>query len=335
MTNQEIVPETPDVVIGNHTRKYTAKNPAIRWLTARWVDQLESMLDRVAAEQDVIAGRALEVGCGEGVIAARLTHRWKEVTALDLPDAGLRAEWRSRPGPSYLHADAHRLPFADDQFDVVVAAEVLEHLPDPVRGLRELARVGCSHLVLSVPREPIFRGCNLVAGRYVKDLGNTPGHLNHWSKRSFVRFVSEVAEVRAVAARSRGRSSGRLLARIGRGSLRGGAAALPNRDALWCTTGVAASVPWPACIARPELEEPAWNVVRPPCSPPWSWARSRSAPAKTTLQALHFLATAERAVVAQHQPHRCHRCRLIRPAHHSQVTATSLDRRDTAGSVCG
>jgi len=53
--------------------------------------------------------------------------------------------------------------------------------------------------VLSVPREPIFRSCNLLAGRYVTDLGNTPGHLNHWSTRAFVRFVGTVAEVRAVA----------------------------------------------------------------------------------------------------------------------------------------
>jgi hypothetical protein len=61
-----------------------------------------------------------------------------------------------------------------------------------------MARVGARHLVVSVPREPIFRGCNLLTGRYVKDLGNTPGHLNHWSKRSFVRFVQTVGEVREV-----------------------------------------------------------------------------------------------------------------------------------------
>ena len=83
---------------------------------------------------------------------------------------------------------------------MVVAAEVLEHLPDPEQGLREMARVGRRHLVLSVPREPVFRSCNLVAGRYVRDLGNTPGHLNHWSRRGFVRFVSQVAEVRAVTS---------------------------------------------------------------------------------------------------------------------------------------
>lgn len=188
--------ETPDVVIGNHLHKYTAKNPAIRWLTNRWVARLQATLDKVAADGGT--AHALEVGCGEGVISQQLATRWDSVTALDLPDANLRAEWRSRPGPHYLHADAHRLPFRDDRFDVVVAAEVLEHLPDPARGLAELARVGSRHLVLSVPREPIFRTCNLLAARHVAALGNTPGHLNHWSTRSFVRFVGSVARVRAV-----------------------------------------------------------------------------------------------------------------------------------------
>jgi 2-polyprenyl-3-methyl-5-hydroxy-6-metoxy-1,4-benzoquinol methylase len=190
-------PETAGVAIGNHTMKYTARNPAVRWLTMRWVDRLEAVFDRAAGAAGA-AAPALEVGCGEGVIAERLAQRWPRVVALDLPDAGLRREWASRPGPGYLHADAQRLPFPDGHFGVVVAAEVLEHLPDPRRGLTELARVTCGSLVLSVPREPIFRSCNLLAGKYVRDLGNSPGHLNHWSARSFVRFVSTVARVRLV-----------------------------------------------------------------------------------------------------------------------------------------
>lgn len=191
--------ETPGIAIGNHTRKYTTSNPAIRWLTLRWVAQLERVLDQVATDSADRRRWALEVGCGEGVIAEKLAQRWKQVAALDLPDAGLRAQWRDRPDPGYLHADAQRLPFRDDQFRVLVAAEVLEHLPDPEHGLAEMARVAHGDLVLSVPREPIFRTCNLLAGRYVRDLGNTPGHLNHWSSRSFVRFVSTVARVRLVA----------------------------------------------------------------------------------------------------------------------------------------
>jgi SAM-dependent methyltransferase len=199
LSQSQVAPETEGIVIGNHTQKYTARNPAIRWLTERWVANLDGVFQRIAAEPGA-PGRALEVGCGEGVIADRMQRRWGEVVALDLPDAGLRAEWRRYPAPRFLHADAHALPFPDGRFDVVVAAEVLEHLPDPVLGLREMARVGRRHLVLSVPQEPVFRSCNLLAGRYLRDLGNTPGHLNHWSRRGFVRFVAGVAEVRGVTS---------------------------------------------------------------------------------------------------------------------------------------
>jgi SAM-dependent methyltransferase len=188
---------TGGIVTGNHTPKYTAKNPAIRWLTDRWLARLDATVGTLA--DDSRPSRPLEVGAGEGVISARLHERFGSCVSLDLPDDVLREEWRTRPGPHYLNGDAQRLPFPDDSFDLVVCVEVLEHLVDPERGLRELARVGTRHLLLSVPREPIFRSCNLFTGRYVKDLGNTPGHFNHWSTRSFTRFVSQVAEVRQVS----------------------------------------------------------------------------------------------------------------------------------------
>jgi ubiquinone/menaquinone biosynthesis C-methylase UbiE len=190
--------ESPGTVIGNHTQKYTAKNPAIRYLTERWVARLDGMVEQISHAKHP-ATNPLEVGAGEGVISQKLYHRFGSAVGIDLPDAGLRAEWLERPGPHYLHADAEQMPFNDNQFDLLVCVEVLEHLRNPEVGLRELARVSSRHLLLSVPREPIFRGCNLVTGRYVKDLGNTPGHLNHWSTASFTRFVSQVATVRAVS----------------------------------------------------------------------------------------------------------------------------------------
>jgi len=190
-------PETPGVVIGNHTNKYSAKNPAIRYLTNRWVDVLRRVIDEVAGGPTPPKS-PLEVGAGEGVISRLLHDRFGRCVGLDLPDAGLRAEWRARPGPHYVHADAEQLPFADSQFDFVVCVEVLEHVQDPSRALTEIARVGSGDVLLSVPREPIFRGGNLLTGRYVKALGNTPGHVNHWSTPTFVSFVSHVATVRRV-----------------------------------------------------------------------------------------------------------------------------------------
>lgn len=190
--------ESPGVVIGNHTNKYVAKNPAIRFLTERWVARLDGFLERIATSE-APPKRPLEVGAGEGVISMRLFERFGDATAIDLPDSGLRAEWATRPGPRYLHADAEKLPFRADEFDLTVCVEVLEHLVDPQKGLTELARVTSNHLLVSVPREPIFRSCNVITGRYLKDLGNTPGHFNHWSTRSFTRFLSQVGTVRAVS----------------------------------------------------------------------------------------------------------------------------------------
>jgi len=95
---------------------------------------------------------------------------------------------------------AENLPFADNEFDVACAIEVLEHVPNPEHTLAEMARCAERHLLVSVPREPLWRMLNMARGAYISDLGNTPGHLNHWSKRTFVRFLSRHGEV--VQARS-------------------------------------------------------------------------------------------------------------------------------------
>jgi SAM-dependent methyltransferase len=95
---------------------------------------------------------------------------------------------------------AENLPFAANEFDLACAIEVLEHVPDPEHTLAEMARCAERHLLVSVPREPLWRMLNMARGAYWPALGNTPGHLNHWSRRSFVRLLSRhghVTEVRS------------------------------------------------------------------------------------------------------------------------------------------
>jgi hypothetical protein len=62
--------------------------------------------------------------------------------------------------------------------------------------MARVARGG--NLLVSVPREPLWRGLNMARGAYLRDLGNTPGHLNHWSRRGFVALLSRHGEVREV-----------------------------------------------------------------------------------------------------------------------------------------
>ena len=51
------------------------------------------------------------------------------------------------------------------------------------------------HLLVSVPREPLWRALNVGRGAYVRQLGNTPGHVNHWSKAGFLRMLERHGDV--------------------------------------------------------------------------------------------------------------------------------------------
>jgi 2-polyprenyl-3-methyl-5-hydroxy-6-metoxy-1,4-benzoquinol methylase len=186
------------VVTGNTYDKYGSTNPVVKKLMGKF----ESTLDELFA---IAAPRSLlDVGCGEGV----LVHEWalqlgdKRVVGIDLEEESIQAGWKERQAPNleYRIMEAENLPFADGEFDVATAIEVLEHVPDPEHTVAEMARVASRWLLVSVPREPLWRGLNMARGAYLKQLGNTPGHINHWSKRSFVSLLSQHGEV--VQARS-------------------------------------------------------------------------------------------------------------------------------------
>jgi ubiquinone/menaquinone biosynthesis C-methylase UbiE len=184
-------------VTGNTYDKYGSANPVVRRLMAGFERTLDELFARAAPRS------VLDVGCGEGV----LTQRWAErlegrVVGIDLEDTALQAEWAARRAPNleFRVMKAEALPFGDGEFSAATAIEVLEHVPDPELSVAEMARVARSHLIVSVPREPLWRVLNIARGAYVRDLGNTPGHVNHWSRRGFVELLSrhgEIMEVRS------------------------------------------------------------------------------------------------------------------------------------------
>jgi 2-polyprenyl-3-methyl-5-hydroxy-6-metoxy-1,4-benzoquinol methylase len=196
--SSQVTTSADGIVTGNTYDKYGSTNPVVRRLMAGFERTLEELFAKAAPQS------LLDVGCGEGV----LIHRWaneiapRRVVGIDLEDPAIQAEWEHRRAPNleYRVMRAENLPFADGEFDLAAAIEVLEHVPDPEHTVAEMARVASGHLLVSVPREPLWRGLNLARGAYLKDLGNTPGHLNHWSKRSFVSLLSQHGKV--VEARS-------------------------------------------------------------------------------------------------------------------------------------
>ena len=190
--------DDPVVPTGNTFDKYGSTNPAVRRLMAGFQATLAELLLRAEPES------VLDVGCGEGV----LTYHWaeqlepKRIVGVDLEDPKLQRQWAMRASENleFRTGRAEALPFGDREFDLVAAIETLEHVPDPERAVTEMARVAGRHLLVSVPREPLWRALNVARGAYLREFGNTPGHLNHFSKRRFIELCSRHGQV--IEARS-------------------------------------------------------------------------------------------------------------------------------------
>jgi 2-polyprenyl-3-methyl-5-hydroxy-6-metoxy-1,4-benzoquinol methylase len=184
---------TQAVPTGNTFDKYGSTNPLVRRLMVGFERALAELFAKAAPAS------VLDIGCGEGV----LTERWATqldpapVVGIDLEDPKLHAEWdaRRRPNLEFRTFEGAHVPFDACSFDLVAAIEVLEHVPDPEATVAEMARVARGHLLVSVPHEPLWRALNMARGAYLRDFGNTPGHVNHFSKRGFVRLLSRHGDV--------------------------------------------------------------------------------------------------------------------------------------------
>jgi len=178
------------VIVGNVYDKYGTRNPVARWLMRGFLDAVSELYLSVRPE------RVLEIGCGEGRLAQyliSLSHRPQVFHACDLsldqlaPNLDKRLEFST--------TDIYNLPFESASFDLIVCCEVLEHLEFPDRGLAEIARVSSRSVLISTPREPLWRLLNLLRGKYWRSLGNTPGHLQHFSQLGLIRRLSDHLEI--------------------------------------------------------------------------------------------------------------------------------------------
>ncbi len=188
------------VVAGNVYDKYATRNPIARYLMDGFLASFRELVRRSGAAE------AHEVGCGEGGLSVELARLGLRVRASDFSSKIIEIARQTVTEADAVSAvdleiaSVYDLEPERHAAPLVVCCEVLEHLEEPERALDVLARLARPHVLVSVPREPLWRVLNMARGRYLKDLGNTPGHLNWWSKRRFLEFVSsrfEIVEVRS------------------------------------------------------------------------------------------------------------------------------------------
>ncbi|HET6576056.1 MAG TPA: class I SAM-dependent methyltransferase [Fimbriiglobus sp.] len=147
-----------------------------------WHQLVWRHLDR---ERDLRVARALEIGCGRGGFTywlAAQSPRPTEIVAADFSPAAVELAERESSargvvGVRWVQADIQAIPFDDSSFDTVFSFETIEHVPDPPRAVRELARVlrPGGRLFLTTPNYlgmmGLYRGYLRVRGRRFTEVG--------------------------------------------------------------------------------------------------------------------------------------------------------------------
>jgi SAM-dependent methyltransferase len=140
--------------------------------------------------------KAIEIGCGEGHSTKRLRDLLPdhiELSASEYVDHLVPIAQRNNPSVPISQESAYETKHKDESFDLVFLLEVLEHLDYPDKALQEISRIlkKDGYLILGVPREPLWCTLNMARGKYLTSLGNTPGHLNHWSTFMLRNFIEK------------------------------------------------------------------------------------------------------------------------------------------------
>jgi 2-polyprenyl-3-methyl-5-hydroxy-6-metoxy-1,4-benzoquinol methylase len=182
------------VVVGNIYDKYNSCNPIIRWIMNGFADSLSELVAKVGPRT------IHEVGCGEGYWVLEWRQQGIEARGSDFSKKVIKiacenAQDRNLSPTVFSTRSIYDIEPEQDSADLIVCCEVLEHLESPEAGLAALQRVASNHVILSVPREPIWSLLNLIRGKYFNTLGNTPGHIQHWSRRKFIEFADRFFDV--------------------------------------------------------------------------------------------------------------------------------------------
>ncbi len=167
--------------------KHQNQNPIQKALINNFYNELFKMVKPLKANS------ILDIGCGEGFTLKKLEEGkiGKNNEGVDYSRDAVSLGKRIYPELKLFEGNVYGLKYKDKSFDLSLCTEVLEHLDDPVKAVKEIKRVSSKYVVFSVPNEPFFIMANFLRGKYLKNFGNHPEHINHWTAIGFERFLKK------------------------------------------------------------------------------------------------------------------------------------------------
>lgn len=123
---------------------YTADDDPIALLRHESKTKLPWVLDKINSHfKTTKPNQILDVGCGGGFLSNALAESGFKVIGLDASPESLRVAKAhdNTNSVQYIEADAYKMPFPDQSFDVITAMDFLEHVEDPTLVVKEVSRL--------------------------------------------------------------------------------------------------------------------------------------------------------------------------------------------------
>lgn len=167
--------------ITDNYKKHTSKNPLKTLFLSFYYKTFTKELKKLEIKN------VLDVGCGEGFILNKLKKEGigKNWQGIDYSKDAVKIGKKLHPRLDLEQGSIYDSGFKDNSFDLVICTEVLEHLDNPKKALKEVLRISKKYVLLSVPNEPLFLLSNFT--QWGKDIG----HINHWTFWGFEEFVKQ------------------------------------------------------------------------------------------------------------------------------------------------
>ncbi len=175
---------------------YHSKNSIERWIWTRKKQIIHEFLQSIPYET------VLDVGCGDGGLFGLLSGK-AQYTGIDISPTQLAAfrsqikKLKVKSSPTLIEADITKLPLKDASFDLALACDVLEHVLDPEKVLREFKRVvkKDGYIIFSIPNEPLLQLSRLMTLRFPL---RSPDHLYAITVQDVKTFFPHVVGERGI-----------------------------------------------------------------------------------------------------------------------------------------
>lgn len=182
------------LITGNYYNKYESKNFIEKFLVNRYKEKA------IETIRGLNISSCFEIGSGEGYILQLIEEQFSLnlIIGSDIDLKLIQNDKVRNESLIRLVNDASFLPIGKGKIDLILAFEVLEHLIEPKLFLEECVRINVKYYFFTIPNEPLWRILNLTRLKYIKDFGNTPGHINHWSKNQIRQLISKYLVVKRI-----------------------------------------------------------------------------------------------------------------------------------------